>query len=451
MVKSVGAVIREVMPGSIADELELEPGDRLLRLNGQPLDDFIRFLTLSSEPEIELELEKKSGMIEVVEFEKDPDEPLGLSFEGLIYDGIRVCKNNCLFCFVHQLPKGQRPTLYVKDDDYRLSFLQGCYITLTNLTEKDWRRIEELHLSPLYVSVHATDPEVRCRLIGSPKAGEILAQLRRLVEAGIMVHTQAVLCPGINDGEVLERTIDDLAALAPGVASLAVVPVGLTAHRERLFPLKGFNKDEAANVLKIVHRFQQELLPKLETRFVFAADEWYLAAEEPLPQETAYEGYPQLDNGVGLLRWFYSEFEETFEELLPKLRKVHLQLTVVTGRSARGLWQDIAERFAKDCPGIRLSVLPVTNRFFGETVTVAGLLVGKDLIEAIREYPDDSGLFLIPQITLKQDEAVFLDGTSLDELMRACEPRRIAVVPTRAADWLTWILEEGCVNLCHEQ
>lgn len=451
MVKPQGAVIREVMPESIAEELELKPGDRLLRLNGQPLDDFIRFLTLSSESEIVLEVEKSSGVIEVIEFEKDPDEPLGLSFEGLIYDGIRVCKNNCLFCFVHQLPRGQRPTLYVKDDDYRLSFLQGCYITLTNLTEKDWQRIEELHLSPLYISVHATDPEVRCRLIGSPKAGEILSQLKRLIAAGVTVHTQAVLCPGINDGEILERTIEDLVALAPGVASLAVVPVGLTAHREKLFPLKGFSRDGAAKVLQIVHRFQQELLPKLGTRFVFAADEWYLAAVEPLPPEPAYEGYPQLDNGVGLLQWFYSEFEEVFQDILPRLSQMQMHLTVVTGHSAQGLWQDIAERFAKDCPGIRLSVLPVTNRFFGETVTVAGLLGGKDLMEAIQEYPDNSGLFLIPQITLKQDEAVFLDGISLDELTRACEPRRIAVVPTRAADWLAWILDEGCVNVCQEQ
>jgi len=451
MVKSQGAVIREVVPGSIAEELNLEPGDRVLGVNGQPLDDFIRFLTLTSEPEIELEVEKNSGDIEVIAFEKDPDEPLGLSFEGLIYDGIRVCKNHCLFCFVHQLPKGQRPSLYVKDDDYRLSFLQGCYITLTNLTEKDWQRIEELHLSPLYVSVHATDPEVRCRLIGSKKAGAILDQLRRLVAAGIMVHTQAVLCPGINDGEVLERTIEDLAALAPGVASLAVVPVGLTAHREKLYPLKGFDREGAARVLDIVHRFQRELLPRLGTRLVFAADEWYLAAAEPLPLEEAYEGYPQLDNGVGLLRWFYSEFDEVFKDMLPRLRRKRMRLTVVTGRSARGLWQDIAERFAKDCPGIRLSVLSVANRFFGETVTVAGLLSGRDLIEVIREYPDDSGLFLIPQITLKQDETVFLDGVSLDELIRACAPRRIAVVPTRAADWLAWILEEGCVNACQEQ
>lgn len=443
MEKPQGALIREVLPQSIASELELEPGDRLLRINGQKIDDFIRFLTLSAEEELTLEVLKKSGEIEDIDFEKDPDEPLGLAFEGLIYDRIRTCKNNCLFCFVHQLPAGQRKTLYIKDDDYRLSFLQGCYITLTNLTEKDWTRIETLKLSPLYVSVHATDPEIRSRLLGFKNGGNIISQLKRLTRAGITVHTQAVLCPGINDGQVLGKTITDLAALYPGVATLAVVPVGLTAHRQHLYPLDSFTPETAQDVLEIVHTFQSKFLGSLGSRFVFAADEWYLRAGVPFPESGAYEGYPQLDNGVGLIQWFREDFEQSFKAALPVLQTINTKLVIITGKSAVQLWTGIQSRFTEAAPGIQLTILPVTNRFFGESITVTGLLVGRDIASAIREFDGPETRFIIPQITLKQDEAVFLDGMTLQQLIKDCSPKQINVVPTKASDWLEWIIKEG--------
>lgn len=446
MVKTNGALIREVFSGSIGDELELEPGDRIISINGQKLTDFIDFLTLSAESELTLEILKKSGEYEEIEFSKDPDEPLGLTFEDNIYDRVEECVNHCLFCFVHQLPQGQRATLYVQDDDYRLSFLQGCYITLTNLSETDWKRIEDLNLSPLYISVHATEPLVRQKLLGSKKAGPILEQLNRLAKAGITVHTQAVICPGINDGAILEKTIQDLAEQWPAVASLAIVPVGLTEHRNKLFPLRKFNPKEARDVIDTVHRFQQLFQDRLDTRFVFAADEWYLQAETAIPDEETYEDYPQLDNGVGLIRWFLSDFEESFREFLNALQPITCHYTVLTGQSALGLWQTISEIFQNEAPGIQIEVIPVINQFFGKTVTVTGLLSGHDLVREINNVSEtEATVFLIPRITLKQGEDVFLDGLTLEELIKNCSPRKIAIVPTRASDWLEWIIKEGCV------
>jgi putative radical SAM enzyme (TIGR03279 family) len=446
MVNYCGVSIQKVNPGSIAEELELESGDILLRINGRKLLDLIDYLVLSSEGQIELEVLKKSGEVLEIDFEKDPEEPLGLGLEETVFDKIRVCNNHCLFCFVHQLPSNARASLYVRDDDYRLSFLQGSYITLTNLTETDWRRIEKLHLSPLYISVHATDPQIRKTLLGTKTAGKILEQLKRLAAAAIMVHTQAVICPEINDGAVLERTIVDLAKLWPSVASLAVVPVGLTEHRQSLYELRTFQANEAAAVLQIIHRKQDELLAKLGTRFVFAADEWYVLANKKFPIDEEYEGYPQLDNGVGLIQWFLTEFRESFAAMLPELQQLAGNLVVITGESTSQLWQSVIESFSQHCPNIHLEALPVRNEFFGPRVNVTGLLCGNDIIKAIKaDQATENRCYLIPQITLKQDEHIFLDSVPLSELKTTCAPRKIEVVPTRAKDWLAWIIEKGCV------
>ncbi len=452
MVNYQGVRIEEVDPGSIAEELEIESGDILLRMNHHKLLDFIDYLVLSSERQLVVEVFKKSGEILEIEFEKDPEEPLGLKLEGAIFDKIRVCKNHCLFCFVHQLPAAGRSSLYVKDDDYRLSFLQGSYITLTNLSEADWRRIEKLHLSPLYISVHATDSEVRQKLLGPKSAGNIMDQLKRLETAGITVHTQAVLCPGINDGPVLEQTIQDLSALWPSVASLAVVPVGLTGHRQGLHPLHPYQDVQAAEVLNIVHGYQRKLFEKIETRFVFAADEWYIKAGEDFPADEEYEGYPQLDNGVGLVQWFLTEFWDVFQVSLADLREMKADLVVITGKSTGRLWQFVTEALQQNCPGIKLRALPVQNDFFGSSVTVTGLLTGNDIIRTIKadQGPEDCW-YLIPQITLKQDQNIFLDDVSVVELEAACAPRKIEVVPTRAKDWLSWIIEKGCVDGWHKR
>lgn len=452
MVTTDGALITQVDPDGIGAELELEPGDRVLAINEIKLIDFIDYLMLTAEEHLILRVLKKSGEFLELEFEKDSEEPLGLSFETLVFDEIKTCSNHCLFCFVHQLPSGQRRTLYLKDDDYRLSFLQGSYITLTNLIEDDWERIEKLHLSPLYVSVHATDPVVRHKLLGSKISDQILNQLKRLANAGITIHTQAVICPGINDGSILEQTISDLVELWPQVVSLAIVPVGLTGHRQNLFKLSEPNQEQAKLVLDIVNRYQKKCLKKFDTRFVFAADEWYIIARDDFPAEEAYEGYPQLDNGVGLIRWFLTELDESLTRIAAPLQKVEAKMVIVTGESTIRLWEEVKMKFIKNFPRLRLDILPVQNRFFGPSVTVTGLLSGHDIMRAIQNRPQsDAEIYLIPEITLKQGEALFLDGVRVSELIEACHPKEVAIVPTRAHDWLNWIIKKGCVGGWRDQ
>jgi putative radical SAM enzyme (TIGR03279 family) len=437
-----GVRIQAVVADSIAAELELEPGDLLLAMNGAPLLDYLDFLSYSAAEELTLAIQKKSGEILEIEFEKAADESLGLVFETAVFDGIRTCANHCLFCFVHQFPGGQRSSLYVQDDDYRLSFLDGCYITLTNLTEVDWQRLERMRLSPLYVSVHATDSLIRQRLLGSKAAGAIMKELRRLTAAGIVVHTQAVICPGINDGAVLQRTIADLAGLWPKVVSLAIVPVGLTGHRDHLYHLRPFTAGEAAAVLDSIAVYQKKYFTLWGTRFVFAADEWYILAGRALPEEDEYEDYPQLDNGVGLVRWFQEEFQQFFQEHQLELARVKLNAVIITGKSAVGMWRELLRLAATGAPGLQLRALPVENDFLGQTVTVTGLLVGQDLAAAIQaDFDVSDPLYLIPEITLKQGEALFLDGLDPAGLAELVKPKRIAIVPTRASGLLEWILE----------
>lgn len=447
MVTADGALITQVESDGIGAELELEPGDRILEINGVKPIDYIDYLILTAEERLNLRILKGSGEFLELEFEKDVEEQLGLGFGAVVFDGIRTCGNHCLFCFVHQLPRGQRDSLYIQDDDYRLSFLQGSYVTLTNLTEADWERIERLHLSPLYVSVHATDPVIRSKMLGTKKGDRILKQLKRLTAAGISIHTQAVICPGINDGAILEQTINDLAELWPQVVSLAIVPVGLTGHRQKLFQLRTPNQGEALQVLETIHRYQKEFLRKFETRFVFAADEWYIIARDDFPSDEEYEGYPQLDNGVGLIRWFLTELDECLPKAAQLSQVIKDDIVIVTGESSVRLWKEVKFRFNRIFPGIKLNILPVTNHFFGPSVTVTGLLSGSDIIRAIQNYSDSgSEKFLIPEITLKQGEALFLDGISTNELIEGCLPKKVAIVPTRASEWLNWIMDKGCVG-----
>lgn len=447
-----GGTISSIEPGSIAAELELQPGDKLLKINGSRLADFIDYLFYSAADEdLTLEVLKQSGEIWEIELEKEPGEPLGLGFAELVFDGVRSCANHCLFCFVHQLPADQRASLYVKDDDYRLSFLQGNYITLTNLRTTDWERIIRWRLSPLYISVHATDPAVRQKLLGCKKAAggrtPIMEQLQQLVDAGITLHTQAVLCPAINDGAVLEKTIRDLSGFWPNVASLAVVPVGLTGHRDNLFPLRPYTKEEARRVLQMVRCFQDEYFQTLGSRFVFAADEWYILAEEAFPDDAEYEDYLQLDNGVGLIRRFLSDIQESVADFSDSSRNISARLTLITGQATRRMWEQAVPVMTRYFPGIHLEVLPVVNRFFGPTVTVTGLLGGRDIGAAIRDHAVNEtsasleNIYLLPRITMKADQEVFLDGVSLAELQESCAPLTVAPVPTSAASWLEWLRE----------
>ncbi len=441
MRKSAGAKIVHVEPGSLGEELGVEPGDLLIKINNIPLRDLIDYLMLCAEESLQLEVMKTSGEILDIEFEKDPAEPLGLTFEEDLFDGMRTCSNHCIFCFVHQMPPGQRASLYIRDDDYRLSFLQGSYITLTNLTAADWHRIEKWRLSPLYISVHATDPGVRKLLLGSKQAFHIMDQLRRLVAAGITLHTQAVICPGVNDGAILEKTIRDLAEIWPAVVSLAIVPVGLTKERRNLFKIEPFNKEEAGNVLEMVEYFQTHFQKTIGTRFVFPADEWYIMAGKEFPPNEAYEEYWQLDNGIGLIRRFLTDFKTAFAEETAALQQFRSEIVIVTGKSTSRLWDKIRGVFARYCPELKLEILHITNNFLGPAVTVTGLLAGNDIIQSIGAHPASPGAwYLIPQITLKQDEKLFLDGVALDELKAACRPKQVAVVPTGASEWIDWMI-----------
>lgn len=409
MQRTNGCLITAVEPGSPADRAGIIPGERILSINGEEVPDLIAYLALSASWRCALAV-AGGGRTRKVAIEKSDEESLGLSFDGVVFDGIRRCGNKCVFCFVDQLPKGLRPTLYVKDEDYRLSFLQGNYITLSNLSPADLKRIKTMRLSPLYVSVHATDPAVRGRLLGLDGTAPILPALRDLVENGIRLQTQAVICPGWNDGSVLDRTIGDLEALWPGIQSLAVVPVGLTAHRQGLTPLRPFSPEEARALLRQLQPWQERFLARSGTRFVFAADEFYVMAGEQIPPGSCYEDYPQIENGVGLVRSFEDEFRMAWRRWRREVRPGRVR--VVTGTAASAMWMRLA-RLTRPV-GLELEILPVVNRFFGESVTVAGLLTGADIVRALADLSDMPAF--VPRVALQRRGTLFLDGMTEAEL-----------------------------------
>ena len=399
-----------VEPGSIAEELDLSPGDCLLAINGFQIRDLVDYQLFEGQEDLLLEVQKPSGEIWELEFDKDADEPLGILFDP---PEPTQCGNNCIFCFVHQLPPRMRRTLYVKDEDYRFSYLYGTYVTLTNLREADLERIIEQKLSPLYVSVHATDPQLRNRLLGKETA-PILPLLHRVVAAGIEVHTQIVVCPGVNDGEYLRKSIGDLFALHPGVKTLAVVPVGLTGHREHLEELRPPTREEAQQTLAMIASIQSDFLSKAGTRFVFAADEYYLKAEEDFPPLGNYETLAQIENGVGLIPQFRAEAEQTLREAKPLSLKT---VSTVTGESAH----EELNRFVSalgDRTGVAIRLYPIRNEFFGGHVSVTGLLTGRDVIQQLQGQVLGAAL-LVPNIMLKDDEDLFLDDCSLDDVEKA--------------------------------
>ena len=307
--------ISRIEPGSIADELGIEPGDLLLTVNDSVIEDVFDYHFLIHDEELVLLIEKPDGEEWELEIEKDYDEDLGMEFEQGLMDEYRSCRNKCMFCFIDQMPEGMRETLYFKDDDSRLSFLQGNYVTLTNMSEHDIDRIIRYHLEPINISFHTTNPELRCKMLHNRFAGEALKKVDRLYEAGIEMNGQIVLCKGINDGEELERSIRDMSRYLPYLRSVSVVPVGLTRYREGLYPLKSFTKEEAKGVLEIIHRWQKKLFKEHGIHFIHAGDEWYLLAEEEIPEEERYDGYLQLENGVGMIRLLREECKEAFQAL----------------------------------------------------------------------------------------------------------------------------------------
>lgn len=418
------AIIEKVLPQSIATELELREGDRLLSINGKPLRDVIDYRFLIADESLKLEIERihPNGEEEnfICEVEKDLTEDLGLEFTEELFDRMQTCSNKCLFCFVKQLPKGMRKSLYVMDDDYRLSFLHWNYITLTNVDEEEMQRIIRMRLSPLYISVHATDPMVREKLIGSPRAGLILDQLRQLAAAGIEIQAQVVLCPGINDGSILDKTIQDLSDPQYGVKSLAVVPVGLSQFRKDLYELRTFTPQESRDAIKQIHSWQRKLYKQIKTRFVFAADEFYLNAGMAVPAKTRYENFPQLGDGVGMVREFLTELSSLKWQIHLKgadyffKNPRYSSVLLLTGVSAASCIQKMADVLNLNSE-VSFQVLPIRNKYFGETINVTGLLTGKDIREQLHgEDLSQIEAIVVPDICLR--DHVFLDDFPLQKM-----------------------------------
>ena len=425
-------IISDVLPGSPADRAGLSKGDVLLSIDGEPVIDLVDYEHLTASERLTLEIQKANGECERIELEKEDYEPLGLSFATSLMDNMRTCKNHCVFCFIDQMPKGGRSSLHVKDDDWRLSFVMGNYVTLTNLDERELDRVIRRRVSPLYVSLHASDPAVRRAMMKNPHAGDIVPQLKRLAEAGLQFHLQIVLCPGLNDGDVLRRSIDDMLSLYPQARSLAVVPVGLTRHRDGLAALRTFTREEAEATIDEIETRQEETLRKDGTRFVFLADEWYTLCGRTLPAYDAYEGFPQIENGVGLLRLFEGDMLEALEEKKPLKRAK--RFLVAGGTSAHAFFAESYRQLL--AYNITLDVRAIQNRFFGESVTVGGLITGGDLVEQLRGE-DFGRALLIPRAMLKADEELFLDGMSKAEAEEKLSAR---IIPVASGDHLVEII-----------
>ena len=425
MKRTYPGVILRVLEGSIAEELELVPGDKILAVNDMPLRDIIDFSFAMADEEIELLVEHADGEQELIEFDKDYDEDFGVEFERAVFDGIRSCANHCYFCFVDMIAPDMRHSLSIKDDDYRLSFLYGNFVTLTNMGAADFERIEHFHLSPLYVSVQCTNPVLRAEILRYKGAADILGQLTKLEEAGADYHTQVVLCYGLNDGEELERTICDITARRPHALSLAIVPVGLTKHRTDPFPLVQFDRDGAARVIDQVEAWQQRIRSEEGKTFIYLGDEFYFLAGREMPPAEMYDGFPQLDNGIGLTRNF---IEDWTNALVTENACDGVRLAVISGTAVAPVMERLAREIDPD--GQRIHVLPVVNKHFGETVNVSGLLTGHDMIQAIHALRKDVDGVLIPASALREGEDVFLDDITLDAMRASFPSVRIEPVAT---------------------
>ena len=409
-------VIISVEPGSIAEEIGIEPGDVLISVNGKEIKDVFDYRYMINDEYLEIILRDSSGEEYEAEIEKDYDEDIGIVFESGLMDNARSCRNKCIFCFIDQLPKGMRETLYFKDDDTRLSFLQGNYVTLTNMKDSDIDRIIYYHLSPINISVHTTDPELRKMMLHNNKAGNIMERMKKLADAGIELHLQVVLCKGVNDGERLDKTIEDVTTLFPQARSMSVVPVGLTKYREGLYKQEPFTKEDAALVLDQIEGWQRRNLEKFGSRIVYAADEFYLKAERDIPEPECYEDFQQFENGVGMLSLFKSEFYELLPRIEDRERR-RRKISLATGYAAYDLIKLTADEIMKKCPELDIDVYRIKNNFFGDMITVSGLLTGRDIIEQLRGR--ELGEYLVlPDSLLRNGETVLLDDIYVADIER---------------------------------
>jgi putative radical SAM enzyme (TIGR03279 family) len=414
------ALITKVLPDSIAVEVGFEPGDAIVAINGTRPRDLIDYQFLCADEVLELEVLDAAGKTHLVEIEKDYDEDLGLEFETALFDGLIQCNNHCPFCFIDQQPPGKRQSLYLKDDDYRLSFLYGSYLTLTNLTQKEWDRIEQMRLSPLYVSVHATEPDIRTRLLKNHRAGQILEQLKWFRERRLQIHAQVVVCPGINDGVHLERTLLDLAQFhqgsVPTVASAAVVPVGLTRFRPTEDELTPVTQEKAEEVIRQVQALQEKFRHQLGTTFAWLADEWFLIARQELPPPSHYEDYPQIGNGVGSIRQFIKHFQDIASQQLPSKLETPRSYTWVVGNAVEKAFEPLVEQL-NTVEGLEVRLAALRSDYWGQEITVTGLLTGQDLLEGLLGK-DLGDAILLPSLMLKQGDTRFLDDMTVEELTR---------------------------------
>ena len=434
-------IVEKVLSGSIAEEMEITPGDALLEINGHKIEDIFDYQYYTQDEYIEILVRKPSGEEWLLEIDKGYDEDLGITFENGLMDDYRSCHNKCIFCFIDQMPKGMRDTLYFKDDDSRLSFLQGNYVTLTNMSDEDVDRIIRYNLSPINVSFQTTNPELRCRMLNNRFAGQALEKAWKLAQAGIIMNGQIVLCKGVNDGAELDRSIRDLSAYLPNLESVSVVPVGLSKYRDGLYPLEPFTKEDAQDVLRIIHGWQNKIYPEYGTHFVHASDEWYILAEEELPQEDQYDGYLQLENGVGMLRLLLDEFAEAMEEDRINGRQARAKhITLATGRLAYRFIKQMAKQMEERYEGLQIDVIAIRNDFFGEMITVSGLLTGQDIMAQLKDR-DLGEKLLLPQNVLKSGEPVFLDDYTLDDIEKALQVR-IDIVKSSGRDFIEAILSD---------
>ena len=429
----MGHRIIAVEADSIAEEIGCEAGDELLRINGKILRDIIDYEYFSDSEFVELEVRNgRDGEVISIEIEKDEGEPLGFVFDSPLMSPQRTCANECLFCFVDQMPCGLRKTLYVKDDDWRTSFMYGSFVTLTNVGERELQRIIDRKISPLYVSVQATEPALRAKLLGNPRAGQLMEQLRKLADGGIRFHAQLVLCHGYNDGDALDRSLRDLWSLYPAVLSVACVPVGLTEYRENLPDMKLYTREQACEVLDCANKWRRRCMKEQGTHFIYPSDEFYSIAHRKVPKAPDYEGFPQIENGVGMIAKFEAEFEFALESL-PKQTAIGKRYTLATGESAYPWLKGIASRAANHT-GAQLDVLCIKNDFFGESVTVAGLIVGQDLVRQTKEYALGDKL-IIPRSMLREGEDVFLDHMTLQQVQNEI-PVPICAIETDGESFL---------------
>ena len=432
-------LIKSVTPGSIAEEMEIEAGDYLLEVNGTTIVDIFDYQLLCMDEFIDVVIENSNGEQWELEIEKDENEELGLEFENGLMDEYRSCCNKCMFCFIDQMPPGMRETLYFKDDDSRLSFLQGNYITLTNMNENDVDRIIRYNLSPINISVHTTNPKLRCKMLNNRFAGDKLKYIDRLNAADVEMNGQVVLCKNVNDKEELERTISDLEKYIPNMRSVSIVPSGLTKFRDGLYPLELFEKEDACAVIDTIEKWQKHFYEKYGIHFIHASDEWYILAEREMPEEERYDGYLQLENGVGMIRSFIEEVKDYLDSIEGDDRVINV--STISGVLAYDTIKSSCDKINKKFPNVNVHVYKIINDYFGHSITVTGLLTGQDICSQLsgKELGDN---LLLPTNTLKADENIFLDDMTLEEFEKNLQINTI-IVKSSGMDFVKTIINEN--------